>query len=1315
MARLRLTICGEPKDLVISTQKETDSASFVAEDGNSYDYQLSLIDFSFKKKMYQPTEMIAKIQLTKISGKKDDWKSISRDGLDSIFKFKKVVLEEMPTDLNDKTAIQTIGNDFYVHEVLAHFKPDAMYVTLKIYSLDKLLTLKQTSRTFVAKKLSADILTTELTKYVTPWTIDPQIGVLAGKIEDMTASISKLEEALKTDPGNQKNINEKNRLTTELENLKTEKTAREKKQEKLTHFPDNMKHLYYDNSKSEHIFPYLVQYNESFYDMLIRTANRWGEFVYYENGNLNIGYEYDAKKVVSIKGDYSDMTYVDLNSTKAEVAQDGKYDYTSADETGFLSDMLIKSPGSVSGILFKPGKKGDKVAMKLISSFLKNEKNLPTYLADLAFNSTYELVVSELANLKVNKDYDKKWFPDQDKPYTAEHYGKYDIGTKEKPDNRDSVNLFSEMGFSYTSEAYANILAKEQSVGKNAVCINFDTHCPKLQLGSIIKISKKEFIVVEISAKTVTDYELTVSAKAVSNKDMETDQETIYEVIKTPVSTLVFQVVATAQDSEDKLFYPAVIPAGHVRQADPQIATITDADDPAGKNRVRVMFSWQDIAYEGNDAENDITDATKKASSPWLTFAAGGAGSPVIGKHYEKNKVLVGFIGGNVERPYVLGGLTSEGDGADYVQTTPGGHTFTMQDDEEGVANFLTGMFLPGVGTLLPTISLIPGFNSFKEAVLKPSKGCKNNIALGGGFELSDKYGIYKISGSTDGREVSIASPWGAVNISAFTGINISAPNGDISISGKNVSIQAGNNLQITSGTNVQYKLLGESLDKGAKNVASAFFGNMAAAVTKKLALMAVNIVDLSMIRNVLDIVFRPAEGNMRIKSNRYMMLESGDGECDYPADAYKDDNTVKEVIKKKEQAYLRPGLKLDSGVVEMIAKVQNLGNKIDLDYRTAYNKCVDLREAYEAKYADAIKWSDDYDFTKNMENNAKICNRYTDIMNNVWKDNPEITEANLGWQANYTVVPADVKPKALLNFQYHNAPSVGYARNLSNKNTIKEIVNERKKFKQELLDIAISLQKAIADLQKMSGLSEEDIKAQIGAWKDRNIPESFRKALVTAFKKEKLGDTFFYKKITDDEKKKLDTPYGEDGLKKERKALKRKATIILLEEMGFKDEWRKQIPDSSVPPIVSQVNVVAGNAPGIPPAPQRVKDVPRKTNEADLTDTYWGEYVQSLAAVPPLTPVRWKAAEEAKKMLFGALDNLYFWKNIKENQAWGDAKKGAILFSSDESVYHLKNNTIEEVNIPGKENLTETDDTVANGPVNSFLTKIRTKLNELD
>ena len=35
--------------------------------------------------------------------------------------------------------------------------------------------------------------------------------------------------------------------------------------------------------------PYLVQYNESFYNFMVRSANRFGEFLYFEDGKLNLG------------------------------------------------------------------------------------------------------------------------------------------------------------------------------------------------------------------------------------------------------------------------------------------------------------------------------------------------------------------------------------------------------------------------------------------------------------------------------------------------------------------------------------------------------------------------------------------------------------------------------------------------------------------------------------------------------------------------------------------------------------------------------------------------------------------------------------------------------------------------------------------------------------------------------------------------------------------------------------------------------------------------------------------------------------------
>ena len=47
--------------------------------------------------------------------------------------------------------------------------------------------------------------------------------------------------------------------------------------------------LSYSDGAKEFIQPYLVQYNESFYDFLRRTANRCGEFLYFEGGALNLG------------------------------------------------------------------------------------------------------------------------------------------------------------------------------------------------------------------------------------------------------------------------------------------------------------------------------------------------------------------------------------------------------------------------------------------------------------------------------------------------------------------------------------------------------------------------------------------------------------------------------------------------------------------------------------------------------------------------------------------------------------------------------------------------------------------------------------------------------------------------------------------------------------------------------------------------------------------------------------------------------------------------------------------------------------------
>lgn len=1228
MARLRLTIHNVTdystdsaankflKDLCISTERDTDTALFPINSKNEKkSYTLSLVDFSFKKQMYQPTEIIADIQLS--SGDAGDMK---RATLDTIFKFKKVTLEEITSKESDKpdTLVQTIGNDYYVHEVEPRYKSDALYVTLKIYSLDKLLTINQVSRTFVGKRLGTDILSTEMPNYKIPYDTDHNVA----------------------------------------------------------YNTDNMKHLFYATGK-EHFFPYLVQYNESFYDMLARTANCWGEFMYYEDNKLNFGY--DDKPLKTISDGYANISYLDLGTTPT-VASAGTYDCAGAPEKGFGDATLRESPNTISGTLFWPTtKKWDKVLMKEITAFLKNDKNIPTWLGNRLFDNTWDLAV-KLADMKKGNDiFDKTYFPSSNKPGNDEQYGEYDFGDDKDPDKDSGYNLFSEINSVYKESLYNKILEKELKVAKNVICIDYDTTCPKLKLGDIISVSDEKFIVVSIDSRIKVDYKY--KKKDDSN-----------EVVKVPISSLVFQVIGTPID-DDKTYYPAVIPAGHVRMADPQIATITDADDPDGKNRVRVMFPWQKITYVDEKEKDEISADTKKNSSPWLTFTTGGAGSPVIGKHYEGNKVLIGFVNGNVERPYVLGGLTSEGADSDYVQTTPGGHQFTLSDDQDGIKSFLTGMFLPCVGTFSPFLTAIPGVQGIADAICKPAKKDKNNPAMGGGFELSDNYGIYKISGSTDGREIAIASPWGDVNISAFTGITISAPNGDVTITGKNIKLEAGNNVDIISGTNVKNKILG-----GNK---SGFGTDVAVAVAKKLADKLTNIIDLSIIRSALEIIFRPAEGALHIKSNRFLMLEAGKGQCVYPRLAYSSDDAFNEAMSDLKKSDFRPGMKLSSGFVEMFSKVITLGNMFDSRFMNAYNKCVDLQEAYSKLLKDRkiCKWHNKFS-TATLE--PEVAKKYEQIIDKFWADgNGAITEPDLSFSDDY-------KPEAgsiddTVKNLYANENFGGTRNDEVDALGVTYIIGERTKNRRAILDAANELRKAIIAFKSLPQLTEKEIQKTFRFVRDRNMPKDCRTALVEAFKKDKLvdGDDVFYFKAPTEAQKKLNTRYTSDSLKPHRIILERKAAMLTLEKMGFKDEWRERIdnPDYGVDGKATKDL-------------KTILKVDRKFKADEISDdAYWESYVDSLVTLPKLNSLEWKAVTEFKKKAMENFNGLKFWECVTENNSWGDANDGGILFSFDSNIYNLKKN-IEDVPAPWKEQLTVEDD--LNNDVKGFLNGIKNKMKSI-
>lgn len=1107
-------------------------------------YNLNLVDFKFKKKMYQPTEVIAKIQISLSDDKNKEWQSVKKDVIEDLFSNKKVSLESM-MDNNQKF---TIGDDYYVQDVKVNYKPSAMYATLSIYSLDKLLTLHVASQAFVSKKLS-DIVPSVLKDIPVPY--DSNI-LIAERCETMNV----LREV---DNGNVK----------------------------------------------EHIFPYLVQYNESVYDMLARTANRWGEFMFYEDGMFTFGY--DKSQPTQIISDWTDMEYCDLESGLKSDGTDDSYDPAAAYDSNITDSPLPQNGDVVRNLVGCSMDNGlDVWIMKKVAAFLGNTSNIPKWVGNQIFDDTYNRVLANKNSDTVNKDFDKKYFKDQT---VKEKYGMHefkDLG------NRLAFNPFTELHTIYNQSYYSMILERELKASRGAVRISFDTTYPNLKLGQIINVNGDEFIVNDIEGKfeTVLDYEVKNYTQVV-----------IKENIK-----LVFQVTALAK-VDGKAFYPTMLPSGHIRYSDPQLAIVYDANDPLNQNRVRIYFPWQNLPEDPSDEQAD------PVSTPWLVYATSAASKSngIFGKHYKGDEVIVNFANGNVEKPYVVGGLAMKGNKVpgslaerDIVLSSPGGHTLRMDDGSgAGAGAFLAGALFPGyelVTTFFPATSGVD-FLGLDE---------KKSRQLEGGFQLTDKYGVYTISGSTDERNVSIKSPWGDVSINAFTGISISAPNGDIEIKGKNVKIEAGNNLELVSGTNIgsSWRPHKDTWKGGIAQIGT----DVMAAVTKKLAEKVATLVDLSILRSMFEIIARPIEGATVVKSNRYLKLETGEDECAYPDAAYK----VEEMGKKNSTAEIREGLALTAGVCGLIKKTKAIAADIDSDFRSRYNDCVKKNTSFTTAIGNARRYANGY----STNHDVAVCKTVTEN-ETFWAagEYAPLTEDKLEFSDNYKVGLADVSPDAIA-FYWDGRDTT----QLSEEEKKQPIIDARIMHRRKILDAANSLRKAICHMMSFKELEGTAISRKIGWNRGHNLIKDYKKIMTEAFSKAKLPDTFYYKAFTDAQKQ-LVNELKKDDTANARHALRRMAAVNLLEGLGFQDTWRTD---------------------------HATKPAPRTEAAALAQNNAWDNYANSLAAFPPLEAKElaiWKALTDP---FAEAWDGINPVKLYKEHTVWENSKSGSILYTCDGNTYTL-------------------------------------------
>ena len=228
MATYKLTV-GDVADIQLNVTSDSVTTKFSST--GSSEFYVSMLSLTYTKKIFAPSEIHTVLSITAKTSGTTSFPAFS--DLHKVFSKKLVTLKDGDT---------TVAENFFVYKMKpSHGKVSsssaAMKVELFIFSLDKLLTIDKYCNAFTAKKLGGEIFKGELNKFILEGTtIDGSVNL---QFLNYTSQVEK------DDKGNEK--------TVEIRQ------------------------------------PYLVQYNESFYDFLARSASRCGEMLYFEGGKLHLG------------------------------------------------------------------------------------------------------------------------------------------------------------------------------------------------------------------------------------------------------------------------------------------------------------------------------------------------------------------------------------------------------------------------------------------------------------------------------------------------------------------------------------------------------------------------------------------------------------------------------------------------------------------------------------------------------------------------------------------------------------------------------------------------------------------------------------------------------------------------------------------------------------------------------------------------------------------------------------------------------------------------------------------------------------------
>lgn len=666
----------------------------------------------------------------------------------------------------------------------------------------------------------------------------------------------------------------------------------------VRHLKSPFYHLTPFTGNLEPAMPYLVQYNESFYDFMRRTLYRCGEYMFFDDNEMHFGLGTAMNTQVTFSADKTEsntLVYLytsSCTSTSIRNFSTCNYNYQSANERGSYEESISQN--------------SELQQLAFMEAQYEEFTSWDFWMMDLGLNSltTFTVMVKAINSLITSESLTKCL-----SEYITEFakIGLEHIPTIESPEvkikldcEENKKNVFDELKKLYKELKNSHPLTKNDN--------NFYVNVQK----AIEDVNSKAITLEQSSVYQNVFLGNTISGKGIVN-EITIDYK--YDGSKVAFS----QQVKVVPLYSDNTPYPAKYDIPLVRLSGPQHAFVVGTNekaeeekeyldvktgtsaDPANLHRVTVRYPWQ-------RSEDDMSPLLRMAV-PMATKYGGFSFIPRDG-----DEAIINYDFGNIELPYIEGmvcnsanwSYTNYENGYTTAITSPNGHSITFNDPPENTIlfDYLAKVFplikTPPVEGLFDTViekleerkgKRINGkITKFVSGDLAKDLGAKigdTTFFRSGGMTLSDMNGLYSISMDSDKRAIDISSPLGTVSINALTGISIDAPVGDVSIRGRNVNIVANDKLTLKSGA----KIREQSDDLGLYRPFDklSFWGEAAFDILDEGIVGPItsvintnSLINLSAFRYLFDLFFSPIDGTLTLSSPRYLAIQQGQGKIDF-------------------------------------------------------------------------------------------------------------------------------------------------------------------------------------------------------------------------------------------------------------------------------------------------------------------------------------------------------------------------------------------------------------------------------------------------